>query len=425
MKHLILSVIFLFIILTNYSQSTDSPKEKWTCYTDDKILLMDDDHGILGVFEYVDGSLWVITRRGINIFDGKQWKRIDHKTDLMRKYIASYLFDSKNRIWIGTSGPEFAYGPSISHHGGVSVFNGKKWETIRTKEMGIKAPIVTRMFETSSGDIWLGVSSVNPGVEKKAIFAKGGLLRFSNNEWTVYRGKDILCIDCVFVKGFYEDTNGRAYFWADNGLYYFENDSFHVVRKKQGYNIRDRQISAVFKDSKNNLWLGAPARIAMYNGKQWKTFNRKNGLPERSWRPLGFNETKDNRIIISMTNGLYTYDGSDQWEREKKKFMSSNAYVDKENRVWTPTHKGLEIKERGEWSIQKDFPHVLDIFSGNDGSVWALSRAKGVKRFKDGNWMHYTDKNQLPSNKIKMGYVTKDGTVWIGTKKGICKCEHK
>ena len=45
-------------------------QEKWTCYTDDKLLLMD-DYRTLGVFEYTDGTLWMVTDRGINIFNGK------------------------------------------------------------------------------------------------------------------------------------------------------------------------------------------------------------------------------------------------------------------------------------------------------------------------------------------------------------------
>ncbi len=64
------------------------------------------------------------------------------------------------------------------------------------------------------------------------------------------------------------------------------------------------------------------------------------------------------------------------------------------------------------------------IIQDNSGGVWALSKNKGVKRYKDGKWQLFTKDNKLPSNRILMGHVSKDGTVWIGTSKGVCKCEY-
>jgi len=101
MRSIILSLVIF--LLTSWYCNT---REKWTCYTDDKVLLMD-DFRTLGVFEYEDGSLWMITDRGINIFDGERWKKLDNKTNAMNKSISSYLLDSKNRVWIGSN----QYGP--------------------------------------------------------------------------------------------------------------------------------------------------------------------------------------------------------------------------------------------------------------------------------------------------------------------------
>ncbi len=399
-------------------------QEKWTCYTDEQLLLMD-DYRTLGVFEYVDGSLWIITDRGINIFDGTHWKKLDNKKNPMNKSISSYMVDSKNRVWVG-SNPEVIYGPAFLHkfNDGVVRYDGKQWQSMRTKDMGFKAPVVTRMFESKNGDIWLAVSSNASGAETSDIFAKGALLRLSNEEWTVYKAKDMPCLSCEFVKGFHEDENGKLYFFAQNGLFYFENGTFHEVQKDEGYKISNRVISVKYTDSKKHLWLAAPARAAMFNGGQWTTYNRKNGLPERTWIPLGFTETKDNDIVLSMSNGVYMLDGSGQWERLKKQFLSANAYIDSQNRIWAPTHKGLEIKDGNVWTIQKDIPKVFGILEDKDGGVWALSNKNGVKRLKDGQSQVFNKKNQLPSSKIMGGYVANDGKVWIATNKGICSCEY-
>lgn len=418
------AIIFsLSIVLVCSFQA--SSQEKWTCYTDDAVLLMD-DYTTLGVFEYVDGSLWMVTDRGINIFKDGQWKKIDKKTELLRNKIGAYLVDSQDRIWIGTGSPDMFFdGMALGqlYHGGVVIFDGKTWKPMNTKEMGIKAPVITRMFETSKGDIWLAVSSVRPGAERGGPFAKGALLRFSNDEWTVYKEGKIPCWDCEFVKGFYEDDNGRLFFTAAHGLFYFEDGDFHEVKKDDGYNFRTFAPTAMFLDSKKNFWLAAPARIAKYDGKQWRTFNRKNGLPSADWWPLGFSETADNTIILSTGNGLFYYDNADEWEHEKIKFLHGNSHVDPQGRIWVATNKGLLIKDGDDKKLHKDMPKVWATVKDNDGGVWALSKNKGVKRYKNGQWERFDKDNQLPSDKILSGYVTKDGTVWIATTKGICSCE--
>ena len=416
------TVSLILILLASFQLNG---QEKWTCYTDDKAMVMD-ALNTLGVFNYVDGSLWFVTNKGINIFKDGDWKIINKKTELLKKKIGSYLVDSKNRIWIGTGSPDIffdGYLPGQLYQGGVVIYDGNEWKPMNTKEMGIKAPVITEMFEASNGDIWLGVSMVRPGAEKGALFARGALLRYSNEEWTVYQQKDVPCLDCHFVKKFYEDDNGRLFFIAENGLYYFENDAFHWVKRADGFDLRTTP-TATFIDSKNNLWLAAPTRVATYNGKEWRSFNRKNGLPSMEGWPYGFTETSDNKIILTAANGMYTYDNNDQWEQEKIKFLYGNSYVDKQDRLWIPALKGLVIRDGENDTMHKDVPKVWQIIEDHDGGIWAFSRNKGVKRFKDGEWQLFNDDNKLPSNKIAFTHISDNGTVWIATNKGICSCEY-
>jgi len=69
-------------------------------------------------------------------------------------------------------------GPSFLHkyNDGVVLYDGKEWKSMRTMDMGFKAPVITRMFETKKGDIWLGVSSKISGAEVGSVFAKRPLL---------------------------------------------------------------------------------------------------------------------------------------------------------------------------------------------------------------------------------------------------------
>ena len=417
------SVLFALVLSFHvFSQET------WTCYTDKKEFLIDNQF-TLGVFEYVDGSLWFVTGKGINIFKDGEWKTINKKTDLIKNTIGSYMVDSQDRIWIGTGSPDIffdGYALGQLYQGGVVVYDGKEWKPMNTKEMGIKAPVITRMHEASNGDIWMGVSSVTPGAER-GMFAKGALLRWSKEtgEWTDHRQKDMPCVDCHFVKDFHEDENGNLFFIAGYGIYYFEDGEFHsVIRDNKDFIFSSTWITAKFIDSKGNLWLGAPAKVARYDGKNWVSFNRKNGLPSMERHPSGFLETPDGQIIMSATNGLYTFDGNSEWKQEKIKYLYGNSHLDEQSRLWIPTHKGLIIRDGANETLNKDLPKVFRIFRDKHGGTWAFPRGKGAARYKNGTWEYFDKNNKLPSNSIMLTHITEDGTVWLGTTKGICSCRY-
>ena len=426
MKNLIIGVLLLLLIPL-YA----SAQEKWTCYTDKQELLVDNQR-LLGAFEYVDGSTWFVTDKGINIYKNGNWITHNKKTELLKNKIGAYMVDSENRIWIGTGTPDMffdGYATGQLYQGGVVIYDGEKWEAKNTKEMGIKSPVITMMYEASNGDIWMGVSSVTPGMEKQHLFPKGALLHLSKEtgEWTDYRGKAMPCLECHFVKGFYEDDNGRMHFLASNGIYYFENGEFFSVRKDNpDFSFPyGRWITARYTDSKGNLWLGAPARVARFDGKDWVSFKRKTGLPSMDFHPTGFFENTEGEIVMTAVNGLYTFDGNGQWEQDKIKFIFGNARIDKQNRLWIPTHKGLIIRDGGEETLLKDLDKIYSFLEDSSGAVWAMARGKGIHRYKDGAWQTFDKDNKLPGDRISMIYVSKEkNTVWVGTNKGICKCEY-
>ncbi len=428
MKKIITSYFTVLLSVFGYSIQA---QETWTCYTDKQELLIDNQL-LLGAFEYMDGSTWFVTNKGINIFKEGKWITHNKKTELLKNKIGAYMVDSQNRIWIGTGSPDMffdGYALGQLYQGGVVIYDGDKWEAKNTKEMGIKSPVITTIYEASNGDIWMGVSSVTPGMEKQALFPKGALLRLSKEtgEWTDYRQKEMPCIECHFVKGFYEDANGRMYFFAANGIYYFEDGKFVSVRKDNpDFKFPwGRWITARFTDSRGNLWLGAPARVARFDGKNWVSYNRKNGLPSMDNHPSGFFETQDGKIVMSTTNGLYTFNGSDQWEQDKIKYIFGNARLDEENRLWIPTHKGLIVRDGTEESLHKDLDKIYRFLEDQNGGVWALARGKGIHRYKDGSWQTFNKNNKLPSDRITMIYISENSTVWVGTNKGICKCEYE
>ena len=407
-------------------------QEKWTCYTDKSELLMDNQI-VLGAFEYTDGSLWVVTQRGINTFKDDVWNTINKKTDLLKNQIGSYMVDSKNRIWIGSGSPDMFWDGYVTrelYKGGVIIYEEGEWKPTFTKDMGINTPVVNEMFEASNGDIWIVTSATKPyNMMATGIIPKAALIHLSaeTGEWNVYRQKDIPCRSCNFVNEFYEDENGRVYFIAAYGIFYFENGEFKVIEKTDSFNYRyPSMIVSSFKDSKGNFWLGSsPLRIYNYDRQNWRAFTRKNGLKIKNGHPYGFVETSDNKIIMSSTNGLYTNDGEGQWIYEKIMYLSGNSSIDNKERLWIPTQKGLIIRDGDNETLHKDMPKVTYILEDKDGGIWAFTRNNGAWRFKDGEWQQFGKDNKLPSDRVGLMHISENGTVWLATNKGVCSCEYE
>ncbi|MBT8206114.1 MAG: hypothetical protein KJO20_12125 [Eudoraea sp.] len=423
---ILFTALFLFIGIQLVGQ------EKWTCYTDKSELLMDNQI-VLGAFEYTDGSLWVVTDRGINTFKDGKWETINRKTDLLKNQIGSYMVDSQNRVWIGSGSPDMFFDGYVTrelYKGGVIIYDGKEWKPTFTKEMGINVPVVNTMFEASNGDIWLVASASKPfeGLPS-GIVKKVALLHFDSEtgEWTAYRQKDIPCRECNFVNEFYEDDSGRVYFIAAYGIFYFEEDSFHIIEKTDSFSYRyPSMIVSRFKDSKNNLWLGSlPLRIYSYDRENWRAFTQKHGLKIKNGHPYGFVETSDNKIIMTSANGLFTYDGEGQWMQEKIHYIYGNSFIDKDNRLWIPAQKGLIIRDGANETMHKNIPKVKYIFEDKNRGIWALSRNNGAWRFKDGEWELFGKDNQLPSDNVGLVHISENGTLWFNTNKGICSCEYE
>lgn len=316
------------------------------------------------------------------------------------------------------------------YKGGVIIYEDGEWKPTFTKDMGINTPIVNQMFEASNGDIWIVTSATKPNnMMATGIIPKAALMHLSaeTGEWSVYRQKDIPCGSCNFVNAFYEDQNGRVYFIAAYGIFYFENGEFKVIEKTDHFNYRyPSMIVSRFKDSTGNFWLGSlPLRVYNYDGQTWRAFTRKNGLKIKNGHPYGFVETADNKIIMSSVNGLYTYDGKELWTHEKFNYLSGNSYIDDEDRLWIPTQKGLIIRDGTNETFHKNMSKVVNIQEDKNGGIWAFSRNNGVWRLRNGIWEQFGKDNKLPSDRAGIVHISDTGTVWVATNKGICSCEYE
>jgi len=154
---------------------------------------------ITSFIEY-NGSLWIGTNEGLNIFD---WERGTFSVYLLNpedpysissSSIRTLFIDSRNRLWIGTEG------------GGLNLFNLKNGNFSHyMKQNGFSDDSVTGILEDDSGRIWAatksGVTVLNPETGRMTIL-------------TEYDGLP----DTNLNYGVLKDSSGYLYFSSSKGI---------------------------------------------------------------------------------------------------------------------------------------------------------------------------------------------------------------
>jgi diguanylate cyclase (GGDEF)-like protein len=105
---------------------------------------------VSNILEARDGTLWIATNRGILIFDGTIREVVNAADGLANEFVRAIHEDDQGVFWIGT------YGGGLHRiaRGQVSQFGTRD---------GLFDDIVSRIFETAEGDLWM---SGNRGISR-------------------------------------------------------------------------------------------------------------------------------------------------------------------------------------------------------------------------------------------------------------------
>ena len=86
--------------------------------------------------------------------------------------------------------------------------------------------------------------------------------------------------------------------------------------------------------------------------------------------------------------------------------------------AWQVVHHAVGLGEEAATSLSAFDLFTVYLAAGDDGSIWAASRAAGVYRLRDGTWAHFDRADGLPSIQIADLEVDAGGTPWVGTAAG-------
>ncbi len=395
------------------------------------------------ILQTSDGYVWFGTELGLVRFDGVRFATFDKtSTPVLKSNVVDALaIDQAGDLWIGTRG------------GGLIRYRDREFVSVPTKEGGASDSVLSLLC-SRDGDLWVGTEgggavrlhggqrtrySTENGLPSDEVLAlaqgsdnsiwigtHAGLCNFRNNSITTFSGPSQP--QNSYVRSLYQSREGTLWIGTNgNGLISYKEGRFRRYDTTNG--LSSDSIGAVTEDSRGTLWIGTVAGgLCRMMGDQFACYTNKQGLPSNDVWALYEDRNGDLWIgtglggLARLSNGkLFKSYGVRQG---LSKSVALPILIDHEHSVWIGTYGGgLNRLRNGEFSAftTKDgLPDniIFTLCETRDGSLWIGTR-KGLTRFAHGVFKTYTKEDGLPADIVDVAYPDADGGIWVGTRSGL------
>ena len=284
-------------------------------------------------------------------------------------------------------------------------FDGVRFTPIENFYPSAPANIWVRdMFEDAHHALWIGTNDAG-----SIRLANGGVERFSRNE-----GIPSDTIQCLG-----SGRNGEVWVCTPDGLVRMVDGKVKVFGTAQG--LASNNVRAICEAADGSLWVGTESsQLSVWNGSGFTAHPLTSIPPDAAIRSMRC--TRDG-IFIGTTNGLIQLKDGREHLFTVKDGLADNWVLSlaqgRDGSLWIGTRNGFSRLRNGE--IESFLPQdglsqstVYSLYEDREGSLWVGTK-HGLNQFLDGRAVPYTESEGLPSNDT--GPVLEDGrgNIWVGT----------
>jgi PAS domain S-box-containing protein len=342
------------------------------------------------VLQTTDGYLWLRTSAGLVRFDGVRFVRIDPSVDgeLLREAIkaicktsdGNLLVRGPSKTLLNRSGRfENLLPPNPLPDGSVRIVVQSSKQSVwigaddfiylaeehRLTMLRRGTSWIETAIEDRRGDIWIG--------------GQRGLYHYSGKKLTF----ELATPDGVTA--LLEDRAGNLWVGTQKGLFRLEKER---LAREVANKLGQRQVTALAEDSAGNLWVGTNGDgLFRYANGKWDSFTSRDGL-------------SDDRIHA--------------------------IFQDLEGNLWIGTAGGLDrfrntpiIPVTSKEGLLSD--DATAVVQNTDGRIFTFSDGGGLTEMRGDQVVQHTVQSGLPTRFGASLYASADGSVWIGTDRGLCR----
>ncbi len=286
--------------------------------------------------------------------------------------------------------------------------------------------------------------------------------------WTARDG-----LPSSYVISLAQDRDGYLWVGTSAGLARFDGRRFVTWPRNQNLPSPTPLVYSVTPTRDGGLWIvfGGLSRIAHDSGGRATTYTTQDGLPEGGMRALV--QRQDGTVWAGGSGGLCRFTNG-RWEPVP---LPDNARAvvalaeDREGHLWVGTSRGVYRSldpEDGFTTVRTGVEGVLRFAPGEDhmaiagearvatvsldlkdirvarltaeartgpfpimrdraGHIWAGTNGEGLFRIDEhaerapASLLHYTERNGLAGDQIRVVLEDRDGNIWVGTQAGLTR----
>ncbi|MBQ1566818.1 MAG: HD domain-containing protein [Erysipelotrichaceae bacterium] len=408
------------------------------------------------IAETEEGFIWIGGYSGLVRYDGSEFVRFDSTTGIAS--VISLFVDSKDRLWIGTNDS--------------GVFVMKNADLTRfTREDGLRDLSIREIGENSTGEIFIATTRgiyyidssmvmhqldeplINDAYIKEfkissddviyGITNDGNLFVIRNKKLTSYYDVDALGIDDVHCILPDNENPGYVYIGTKASKMYYGrlDDVFNVE-----YEVDLSPLNYInsINQINENLWICADNGIGIYDG---HSFSAIDNVPLTNSIEKMMTDYQGNLWFTSSKQGVMKIvksrftDLNEQYDLEPTVVNATALYNgllfigSKDDGITIVDEKSGKLDSyplyscrsaAGEDLGQSDLMEALkgkrirSMIEDSKGNLWISTYGQyALIRLNDHDMTSFTPDDGLPSDRIRVVYERKDGTIMVAATGGI------